>query len=116
MGIDNTINNMIKKHVPKLVAQQIIGVQRMPPGVGAIFKPKSTEPNIIKFHKKYKFSRKIWYDAVFPTDWSAARVWCETHFGKHPTNPDAWSRWYMYGNYFRFRDEKDYITFVLKWS
>ena len=107
---------VIKKLVPAIVAHQILGVQAMPPGAGAIFKPQPTDPNIIKFRKKYKFSRKIWYDVDFPEDWLSACVWCETHFGKHPKNPDPWCRWYMYGNYFRFRDEKDYVTFVLKWS
>ena len=68
---------------------------------------------------KYKFSRANWYQAEFnPKDYFEVDAWCEQHFGKHPTNPDAWSRWKhkSYEDVIMFRDEKDYVLFMLRWS
>ncbi len=67
---------------------------------------------------KYKFSRANWYQAEFnDKDYFEVDAWCEQHFGKHPTNPDAWSRWWhKFHNSILFRDEKDYILFTLRWS
>ena len=67
---------------------------------------------------KYKFSRANWYQAEFnDKDYFEVNAWCEQHFGKHPTNPDAWSRWWhKFHNGILFRDEKDYVLFMLRWS
>jgi hypothetical protein len=68
--------------------------------------------------KQYKFSRANWYVAEF--DWvrhAEVLEWCKQQFGPHPTNPDAWSRWYnKYSEKIHFRDAKDYEWFVLRWS
>jgi hypothetical protein len=68
--------------------------------------------------EKYKFSRANWYQAEFnDKDYFEVDAWCEQHFGKHPANPDAWSRWWhKFHNSILFRDEKDYILFMLRWS
>ena len=67
---------------------------------------------------KYKFSRAKWYVADF--DWvrqGEVLEWCRQQFGPHPKNPDAWSRWCQkYQEKIHFRDEKDYLMFLLKWS
>lgn len=75
------------------------------------------DPNIVKFHKKYKFSRK-WYIAEFNEKYyNEVDEWCAKQFGKHDKRPDAWSRWWhKYELSIHFRDEKDYILFVLRWS
>jgi hypothetical protein len=66
---------------------------------------------------KYKFSRSKWYEAKLPRDGQGAFNWCVKQFGPEPTNPDAWSRWYFnVERKFRFRDEKDYVFFMLRWS
>jgi hypothetical protein len=66
---------------------------------------------------KYKFSRAKWYEAKLPRDQQAAFAWCVKQFGPEPTNTDAWTRWYFnVDRKFRFRDEKDYVMFILKWS
>lgn len=66
---------------------------------------------------KYKFSRE-WYVAEF--DWvhhSEVLEWCRQQFGPHPTNPDAWCRWFnKYSEKIHFRDAKDYEWFTLRWS
>jgi len=52
------------------------------------------------------------------TDWSDMEIWCLTQFGPTP-NDGVWTpsaRWYMNNRKFWFRDEKDYIWFVLRWS
>jgi hypothetical protein len=55
----------------------------------------------LKKENPYKFSRAKWYET----------------FGAEPKNPDAWSRWYFNVNRtFRFRDEQDYMWFVLRWG
>ena len=66
---------------------------------------------------KYKFARD-WYVAEFNVkDFTDVVHWCREHFGPHPRHPDAWSRWkHTYENKIHFRDEKDYIWFVLRWS
>jgi tRNA isopentenyl-2-thiomethyl-A-37 hydroxylase MiaE len=113
---------MIRKVDPQLIAQQIIGVQPMDASTGELFKMKfkHLDPNIVKFYKKYNFSRAKWYIAdLFNTghNMNEVREWCTTQFGKKDKNADAWSRWTNNNNsLFRFRDEKDYIMFVLRWS
>ena len=66
---------------------------------------------------KYKFSRE-WYVAEFAIkDYTDVIHWCREQFGPHPSQPDAWSRWiHRYEDKIHFRDEKDYIWFVLRWS
>ena len=107
---------------PNTIAQQTIGVQPMTGPVGEIFtvsaghRPKS----------KYKFSRAKWYEADRAIDhsspWPFMRYnreqfsWCVAQFGSAPDYPDAWSRWYMINDRFRFRDERDYVLFTLRWS
>jgi len=67
---------------------------------------------------KYKFSRAKWYVAEFNIkDYTDVVHWCTQHFGPHPKNPDAWSRWvHKYEDKIHFRDEKDYVLFCLRWS
>ena len=64
-----------------------------------------------------KFSRN-WYQAEFDDrHYFEVDAWCEQHFGPHPKNPDAWSRWWhKFEDSILFRDEKDYVLFVLRWS
>ncbi len=67
---------------------------------------------------KYQFSRAKWYTADFNyKDYDEVRAWCTHHFGKEDTFPNAWSRWqHRYEDRIFFRDEKDYMMFVLRWS
>jgi hypothetical protein len=63
---------------------------------------------------KYSFSRK-WFEAKWPSVASVTVTdWCIEHFGD-PGN-DAWSRWVSTLGYVHFRDESDYMLFLLKWS
>jgi hypothetical protein len=73
--------------------------------------------NLDTFGSKYKFSRN-WYQAYFNSaDYHAVDDWCEQHFGPHPKHPDAWSRWWhKFEDSILFRDEKDYVLFMLRWS
>ena len=66
---------------------------------------------------KYNFSRK-WYEAEFNDRYyDEVREWCAQHFGPHPKQPDAWSRWWhKYESQILFRDETDWIFFTLRWS
>jgi hypothetical protein len=74
-------------------------------------------PALISKEPKYRFSRN-WHQAYFDTkDYFAVDKWCEEQFGPHPKNPDAWSRWWhKFENSILFRDEKDYVLFMLRWS
>ena len=67
---------------------------------------------------KYRFSRAKWYEAEY--DWihyGEVCEWCTKQFGPHPNQQDAWSRWdHRYEGRIYFRDEKDYVLFVLRWS
>ena len=66
---------------------------------------------------KYKFSRN-WHQAYFnPKDYTDVVHWCSEQFGPHPQRPDAWCRWrHDFEDSILFRDEKDYVLFVLRWS
>lgn len=114
----NIMMPLIQKLMPSLIAQQIIGVQPMTGPTGSIFTMRYADPNIDKFHKKYKFSRAKWYIAEFDEkDYSEVDKWCTAQFGPHPKRPDAWSRWiHKYESSIHFRDEKDYVLFVLRWG
>ena len=75
---------------------------------------------------KYQFSRTKWYEYEMWEPFPARPVnqdrvqailtWCTEQFG--PENPitDAWARWSQSYSILRFRDEKDYIFFMLKWA
>ena len=67
---------------------------------------------------KDKFSRANWYVAEDDDrHYFEVEEWCAKHFGPHPKNPDAWSRWvHKYSEKIHFRDEKDYVLFMLRWS
>jgi hypothetical protein len=73
---------------------------------------------------KYKFSRAKWYTAEINDNslWRMSKEynnvieWCTEQFGPHPKNKDAWSRWWVGLGYIRFRDEKDYMLYQLKWQ
>jgi hypothetical protein len=104
--------NMIRKQIPKLVAQDIVGVQLVPMSAGAIFAPYRPES------LKYKFSRAKWYVAEFDDQYYfEVEEWCAEQFGPHPRHPDAWCRWHhTYHNQIHFRDEDDYLMFILRWG
>ena len=66
---------------------------------------------------KYKFTRG-WYVAEFDIkDYTDVVHWCREQFGPHPKHSDAWSRWvHKYEDKIHFRDEQDYMWFLLRWS
>ena len=71
--------------------------------------------------KWYEFDTLLLYDGTdIVTDWIENQVvrvdWCTKNFGSRTERPDAWSRWYVSGLVFRFRDEKDYLIFLLRWK
>ena len=105
---------MIKQLTPTLLAHSILGVQPMTGNVGKIF----TMRHSYTPQSKYKFSRAKWYEADHRyEDYEEVIAWCTEHFGPRPRYPDAWTRWAdIYIDKIRFRDEKDYNWFVLRWS
>jgi hypothetical protein len=109
-----TLLNMIRRTEPALVAQQIAGVQPMNLDSGAFFTPYIPKG----MTSKYKFSRARWYAAVYNYNYyHEVFEWCTQHFGPHPGQPDARSRWsHKYEDQIQFRDEQDYMWFVLKWG
>jgi hypothetical protein len=107
--------------VNKELLEDAILIYRMNVDIGFFY-----APYIPKMKKpKYNFSRTKWFEAdremvktksayvKFSTEQFS---WCVAQFGPQPNYPDAWSRWYMINDRFRFRDEKDYIWFLLRWS
>jgi hypothetical protein len=106
---------MIRNLYPQVLAQSILGVQPMTGSVGEVFTVKKAR---LRYESKYKFSRAKWYDADHHyDDYEEVMAWCTEHFGPRPRRPDAWTRWYdIHIDRIRFRDEKDYAWFVLRWS
>ena len=104
---------ILRTALPKLMAQEIVGVQPM--SAGAVFAPYIPK---VMTKSKYKFSRANWYVAEFEEKYYwEVEAWCTVQFGPHPRHPDAWSRWvHQYESKIHFRDEKDYVLFCLRWS
>lgn len=99
-----------------IIAQQIqCTLDTMSFDTGVFYAPYISETMT---RPKYQFSRSKWHIADFRwQDQHRAFEWCNQQFGVHPVRPDAWSRWKtMPGNQFAFRDEKDYVLFVLRWG
>jgi len=74
-----------------------------------------------QFHRAKWFEYEMWepFPATRPVNQDRVQAmleWCKEQFG--PANPltDAWARWSVSYSIIRFRDEKDYIFFMLKWS
>jgi hypothetical protein len=105
---------IIRQVYPQLLAQSIVGVQPMTGPVGEIFTMKAS----FKPQSKYKFSRARWYDADHRyEDYDDVMAWCTEQFGPRPRRPDAWTRWYdIHIDRIRFRDERDYQWFLLRWA
>jgi len=111
---------IIRKILPVNLAQEILSVQPMT-GPSKIFTLRANYNR----KPKYNFSRAKWYEAdreMVKTKSAYVKYsteqfsWCVAQFGPQPNYPDAWSRWYMINDRFRFRDEKDYIWFMLRWA
>lgn len=93
-----------------------------PPYTMTIPKSRHEQPK-----PKYKFSRQ-WYEVVVPLscfDYNlnpgvfkddSRLLWCAEQFGPQPDHPDAWSRWYVQGLTIRFRDQQDYMLYLLRWA
>ena len=66
----------------------------------------------------YNFSRSWWYGAEYHwIHYDEVAEWCTEHFGPHPKRPDAWSRWvHKHQGRILFRDEGDYLLFILRWQ
>ena len=91
---------MIRKVMPQVMAQQIVGVQPMGAGTGSIFNQY--------FYKQY--NKKYWpYQYYVNVDvFSEVERWCWDRFkGRY---------WNNYGRQFAFKREKDYTMFILRWS
>lgn len=90
----------------------------MPASVYLTFKSINTIK--LPHNMKYQFSRAKWHKAdLWNSDhrMDEVREWCVEQFGPQDHNPDAWSRWTNSMNStFRFRDQKDYNWFVLRWG
>ena len=106
---------MIRQVFPSLIASQILGVQPMTGPTSEIFNIRY-DFTITKFHKKYKFSRAKWYYCKYKfTDGNEIYEWCKEHFGPLSKGGDAWMRWKIESNQFRFLNEDDAIMFKLRW-
>lgn len=104
--IDFDVNSMyagiplLRKQIPALTAQQIVGVQPMGPSTGEIFKTFL----IRKYNKKY------WpyqYDVSREDRWDIEQ-WCWQNFkGRY---------WHSNGSKFVFKRKEDAMLFTLRWG
>jgi hypothetical protein len=68
---------------------------------------------------EFEFNDNDWYLAEFDSFlyYDEVMYWCYIQFGEHDEIPSIKNRWWCEPeNQIRFRDEKDYIWFKLKWS
>lgn len=89
---------MIRKVMPTIMAQQIVGRQPMT-GAGSIFN---------QFFANKEYNKKYWpYQYVITQDSREAERWCWDQFkGRY---------WNNYGRNFVFKREKDAVMFALRW-
>jgi hypothetical protein len=109
---------IIRQIYPALFAQDLISVQPMTGPIGNIFtlKPTYSRPKI-QIYCGSAEAELDWSDSNDSVNHTDMSEWCEQQFGPHPKNPDTWSRWYQFGwGQFRFRDERDYMLFLLRWA
>ena len=108
-----SITDLARRIILTNLCNEIVGVQPMNCTEG-IFKMRHT----MTPKPKYTFSRANWYVAEFDIkDFTDVVHWCREQFGPHRRNPDAWTRWeHRYENKIHFRDEKDYVLFLLRWA
>lgn len=74
---------------------------------------------------KYQI-RHVWYEYEMWEPFPARHVytdrirtilaWCDEQFGPAGSTNNVWTRWSMSYSNIRFRHEKDYIFFMLKWA
>ncbi len=93
---------MIRKVMPTLMAQQIVGVQPMT-GMGSIFD---------RFYGSKEYNKKYWPYQYYINDTvyqiKDAERWCWDRFkGRY---------WNNYGRHFVFKREKDAVMFALRWA
>lgn len=93
---------VIRNMVPKLLAQEIVGVQPMPNKAGSVFK------NVIV--GGHTFKPKYW-PYIKTIDWmnyTQAERFCYSNFKSR--------NWRSQGQHFAFKREEDYLLFTLKWG
>jgi hypothetical protein len=101
--MNNIIIPIIRKVMPGLIAQQIIGVQPMAPPTGNIFSMNSVFGD--KTYSKKFWPHQIMIDRSKIVD---AERWCWNRFkGKY---------WSSSGGRFVFKRSKDAVIFALRWS
>jgi hypothetical protein len=95
-------------------AKELCSVQPMQGPVGEIFTMKFK----VTPAPKYNFSRAKWYTVAIGSNRIRPEMneWCVNQFGHATMVPDAWSRWHCSWCTFYFRDEKDYMLFILRWA
>lgn len=99
--MNNVILPMIRKVMPNIIANQILGVQPMAAGTGSIF-------NMAFGDKKY--NKKYWpYQyTVDRAAYKEAERWCWERFkGRY---------WSSSGQRFAFKRSEDAAIFALRWS
>ena len=104
------------RYLPPITPAQLSTVQPM----SSNFNNLPTMKWTYKSESKYKFTRANWYVADFNwNNYDEVYAWCTQQFGPEPpiSRQDAWTRWmHKYGDKIHFRDEKDYVWFMLRWS
>jgi hypothetical protein len=100
---------MIRKTMPSLIAQQIVGVQPMVGAGGSIFNMKSTYDGI-KSLAQY-LNKNYWphqYTIRGMTNINEVERWCYDNVkGRN---------WRSLYGVFAFKHEADYAMFLLRWS
>lgn len=76
--------------------------------------PPAAIPGRMPLPPKYIFTRDHWHTVE---NVSKDKVtWCSEQFGKRVVYPDAWTRWHYTWGLIKFRDERDYIWYTLRWG
>jgi hypothetical protein len=105
---------ILKSNFPMNMKQSIIGSRLPSRPISSTYKPRieSWCPR-----NKYKFSRN-WHTVDFSINKHQEILkWCKEQFGPHPVIPDAWCRWHnSRSQTIHFRDEQDYMLFLLRWA
>lgn len=119
----STLIPIIRKMMPSILAQEIVGVQPMTSSTGSIFDLSGrNRKDKLTIGEDFTYDQPYWAEPDLGGDWEyrheryqEIHEWTSNTFGRHTL---AWNnpRWSASNRRYWFKNEKDRTMFVLKWS
>ena len=103
ISVTGQMISLIRKQIPVMIAQQIVGVQPIPSQAGSVFK-RDIMVGGHTFNQRYwPYVKMVLWNQYFD-----AERWCYQNFKSR--------NWRSQGQYFAFKRKEDYTFFMLRWE